>query len=91
MGLLDLIMAPAEAAALIVVPSLLTNLWQFLAGPGPWPLLRRLAPLLLAIAAATAAAAGQARIQLALSTADVSTRWVWMRIAARPSSNTSAR
>jgi uncharacterized protein len=57
-GLLGLLMAPAEAAALLVIPSLVTNLWQFLAGRHRWLLLRRLAPMLLATALATGAAAG---------------------------------
>ncbi|HHL1345012.1 TPA: TSUP family transporter [Klebsiella pneumoniae] len=33
MGLLGLLMPPQAAAALLVLPSLLTNLWQLLAGP----------------------------------------------------------
>lgn len=33
MGLLGLLMPPPAAAALLVLPSLLTNLWQLLAGP----------------------------------------------------------
>ena len=33
MGLLALVMSPPEAAALLVLPSFLTNLWQMLAGP----------------------------------------------------------
>lgn len=57
-GLLGLIMAPAEAAALILVPSLATNLWQFVAGPSRAALLRRTWPMLLAIIAATWASAG---------------------------------
>ena len=32
MGLLALVMAPAEAAALLVLPSLVTNIWQLLFG-----------------------------------------------------------
>src|SRR5689334_14886506 len=31
-GLLGLMMTPAQAAAVLVVPSLITNVWQFLAG-----------------------------------------------------------
>ncbi|MDR6287867.1 putative membrane protein YfcA [Inquilinus ginsengisoli] len=42
MGLLGLAMAPAQAAALLVVPSLVTNLWQLFAGPRFGGLLRRL-------------------------------------------------
>jgi uncharacterized protein len=58
MGLLGLVMAPAEAAALVVVPSLVTNLWQLAAGPRLRPLLRRLWPLLAGICAGTWAGAG---------------------------------
>jgi hypothetical protein len=54
MGALALAMPPAEAAALLVVPSLVTNLWQFLAGPSPGRLARRLASLLVFICLGTA-------------------------------------
>ena len=47
-GLLSLIMSPGEAAALIVIPALLTNLWQGWFGPSFAPLLKRLWPTLLA-------------------------------------------
>jgi uncharacterized membrane protein YfcA len=57
-GLLGLFMAPAEAAALLVIPSLATNLWQFAAGPHRLATLRRLWPMLLAVAVATWAASG---------------------------------
>ena len=40
-GLLGLVMPPAEAAALLVVPSLVTNVWQLAAGPSFTALLRR--------------------------------------------------
>src|SRR5690349_8035284 len=33
MGLLAVVMPPIEAAALLILPSLLTNVWQMLAGP----------------------------------------------------------
>ena len=33
MGLLAVVLPPAEAAALLVIPSLVTNVWQLLAGP----------------------------------------------------------
>ena len=56
-GLLSLILPPVEAAALIVVPSLATNLWQAFAGPALKPLLRRLWPMLAAICLGTAAGA----------------------------------
>jgi uncharacterized membrane protein YfcA len=57
-GLLGLMMAPAQAAALLVVPSLVTNVWQFAAGPRRWATLRRLWPMLLAIFAATCLSTG---------------------------------
>jgi uncharacterized membrane protein YfcA len=47
-GLLSLIMSPGEAAALIVIPALLTNLWQGWFGPSFVPLIRRLWLTLLA-------------------------------------------
>lgn len=53
MGLLAVAMTPGEASALLLVPSLLTNLWQLFGGPGLLPLLRRLWPLLLALALGT--------------------------------------
>ena len=46
-ALLTIVLAPPEAAALIVVPSILTNLWQAWAGPDFRGLLKRLAPLLI--------------------------------------------
>jgi uncharacterized membrane protein YfcA len=42
MGLLGLAMPPAHAAALMVVPAFITNIWQMLSGPGLWRLVRRL-------------------------------------------------
>lgn len=53
MGLLGLVVAPAQAAALLVVPSLATNLWQMFAGPGLGALTRRLWPMLLGVFAGT--------------------------------------
>jgi uncharacterized membrane protein YfcA len=52
-GLLGIVMAPREAAALLVVPSLVTNIWQMVAGPGVVPLVRRLWPMLTGICAGT--------------------------------------
>jgi len=57
-GLLGLVMPPAEAAAILVVPSLVTNAWQLAAGPAIRPLLRRLWPMLAGIALGTALFAG---------------------------------
>lgn len=57
MALLALWMAPAEAAALLIVPSLVTNLWQL----KPWgalgPVLKRIAPMQAAIVVGTLAGA----------------------------------
>ena len=58
MGLLVIVMPPVEAAALLVVPSFVTNVWQMLAGPALRPLLRRMAPLLVCSAVATLIGAG---------------------------------
>ncbi|KIP88058.1 MULTISPECIES: sulfite exporter TauE/SafE family protein [Pseudomonas] len=49
MGLLVTFMSPAAAAALLVIPSLVSNLWQSLAGPATVSLLRRLWPMALGI------------------------------------------
>lgn len=57
-GLLGLVMPPAQAAALLIVPSLVTNAWQLLAGPRFGGLLRRLWPMMLGICAGTWMGAG---------------------------------
>lgn len=49
MGLLGSLLSPLVAAALLLIPSVVTNLWQALVGPGLVPLLRRFWPLLLGI------------------------------------------
>jgi uncharacterized membrane protein YfcA len=49
MGLLGLAMAPVQAAALLIIPASLTNLWQLAFGGHLHTLIRRLWPLLLAI------------------------------------------
>lgn len=54
MGLLGLTMTPAEAAALLAVPSMATNIGQMFDGGPLRPLMRRLLPMLIAIAAGTA-------------------------------------
>ena len=56
-GLLALMMAPAQAAALLVVPAFVTNVWQA-AGGRFAALFRRMWPLLLGICAGTWAGAG---------------------------------
>lgn len=52
-GLLGLVMSPAQAAAILIVPSLVTNIWQALAGGAFLILLKRLWPLLLGVCIGT--------------------------------------
>lgn len=54
MGALGLVMQPVHAAALLVVPSLVTNVWQFVTGPAAWGVARRLATMLLLVCVGTA-------------------------------------
>lgn len=58
MGLLSLSMPPAEAAAILLLPSFITNVWQLAEGPRLGGLIRRLWPTLLAIFASTIVASG---------------------------------
>jgi uncharacterized protein len=52
-GLLGLLMTPAQAAAILLLPSLVTNVWQATHGAGSGVLLRRLGPMLIGIAVGT--------------------------------------
>ncbi|PHY08005.1 MAG: hypothetical protein CK528_01290 [Alcaligenaceae bacterium] len=52
-GFLGLVIAPVEAAAMLVLPSLITNVWQLIAGPNFRALSRRFGTLLLGICAGT--------------------------------------
>lgn len=58
MAVLGAFVSPLAAASLLVIPSLVTNVWQFLAGSDRSAVLRRLWPMMLAILAATALSAG---------------------------------
>ncbi|MGF6174569.1 sulfite exporter TauE/SafE family protein [Ensifer sp. 4252] len=49
MGALGALLSPITAANLLILPSLVTNVWQLLAGPAFRPLMRRLWPMMLAI------------------------------------------
>ena len=53
MSLLGMLMSPASAAALLVIPSFVTNVWQCFSGPAIGPLLRRLWPLMVTIVVGT--------------------------------------
>jgi uncharacterized membrane protein YfcA len=55
-GFLTLLMPPAEAATILILPSFVTNVWQLAVGPRFGDLARRLWPLLLAAVIATVAA-----------------------------------
>jgi uncharacterized membrane protein YfcA len=74
MGLLSLVMAPAKAASLLIVPSFVTNVWQLAAGPSFGRLAHRLWPMLAGVILGTLAGtglltgnhAGQAAIALGL-------------------------
>ena len=48
-GLLGLIMTPAQAAAIMVAPALITNVWQAAVGGNLFPLIRRIWPMLAGI------------------------------------------
>lgn len=58
MGLLAIVLPPAEAAAILVVPSLVTNVWQLWAGPSFGALARRLWPMMVGVVVGTIAGAG---------------------------------
>ncbi len=58
MGLLSIMVAPAQAAAVLVIPAIATNVWQMLAGPAFFALWRRLATMMLGVAVGTFATIG---------------------------------
>jgi uncharacterized membrane protein YfcA len=55
-ALLTLRMPPLEAAALLIVPSSVTNVWQLAAGPALYPLWQRFRTLLIGVCVGTAVA-----------------------------------
>jgi uncharacterized protein len=57
-GLLTIVMAPAQAAGLLVMPNFVTNIWQAFAGGHLRALLRRFWPMLAGIFVGTAPGAG---------------------------------
>jgi uncharacterized protein len=58
MGLLAIVMSPLQAAAILVLPSFLTNVWQMIAGPSLQSSVRRLWPFLVTLCLGTWAGAG---------------------------------
>jgi uncharacterized membrane protein YfcA len=57
-GLLTILMAPGQAAALLVLPNAATNVWQALSGKHLRTLLRRFWPMLVGICVGSAPGAG---------------------------------
>ncbi len=58
MGLLSIVMPPAQAAALMVLPAMGTNIWQMAAGPSLGKLLRRFAGMIVGVFVGTFATIG---------------------------------
>jgi len=58
MGLLSIVMPPAQAAGLMVLPALGTNIWQMAAGPSLLALVRRFAWMIVAVFIGTFATIG---------------------------------
>jgi len=58
MGLLGGALSPAAAAAMLFIPTFVTNVWQLLSGPSLRHTLRRMWPMMLAVVVVTVAAAG---------------------------------
>lgn len=58
MGLLATAMPPAEAATILIVPSVVTNLWQMATGPQLSAIARRLWPCMAGVVVGTLAGAG---------------------------------
>lgn len=58
MGALGLLMTPVEAASLLIIPSLLTNIWQFAAGGSKRLIATRFATMSLGVCLGTAMSIG---------------------------------
>jgi hypothetical protein len=58
MGLLAVAMPPTHALAIVIVPAILTNIWQTFVGPHLRDIMRRLWPLMLGLAIGTRLNAG---------------------------------
>ncbi len=76
-GLLGLLMTPAQAAAILVVPSLVTNVWQAVAGGGALALARRMWALLVGICIGTWIGA----VLLPNAASGEATRWLGVALA----------
>ena len=58
LAVLAIFITPAQAAALLIAPSLVTNVWQMLAGPHLLSLIRRLGTMMLGVCAGAWLGAG---------------------------------
>jgi uncharacterized protein len=58
MGLLALVMPPADAASILILPTVVTNIWQMAAGPSLKPIITRLWPFMLGVICGTLAGVG---------------------------------
>src|SRR5690349_22464439 len=58
MGLLSIVMTPAQAAGILVIPALVTNIWQVASGPMLLALLRRFALMIVATVIGTFSTVG---------------------------------
>jgi uncharacterized protein len=76
-GLLGLMVTPAQAAAILIVPSLATNIWQGQAGDGLRELLRRLWPMFVGICIGTFISA----LTLPRGNGEQATRWLGLVLA----------
>jgi len=91
-GLLALVMTPAQAAAIMVVPTFVTNVWQMLVGPHLVTLVRRMWLLLVGsvVGIWLAAAFSQAPIR-ASRPAGSALPWWCMRRSGLPRCNFQCR
>lgn len=76
-GLLGLLMTPAQAAAILIVPSMVTNVWQAVAGGGVLALARRMWALLVGICIGTFIGA----VWLPSGSSGEATRWLGAALA----------
>ncbi|MBT3400233.1 MAG: sulfite exporter TauE/SafE family protein, partial [Rhodospirillaceae bacterium] len=58
MGLLGVLIAPEIAAAILIIPTFVTNIWQAFVGPHTWTVLRRFWPMLAGVFLGTLTTAG---------------------------------
>ena len=74
-GVLGLLMSPSQAAAVLIVPSLVTNIWQAFAGGHFKDVVKRLWPMLIGVCIGTYAAA------LVVPNASGGEATIWLGIA----------